>query len=60
MITSDVTWVALVTSVTPVLPWLQYRLRGTVKVCAEAKETAKHRGQPDGRTLTYEYMLSIF
>lgn len=54
MITNDVTWVALVTSVTPELPCLQYRLRETVKVCAEPKKTAKHRGQPD------EYMLSLF
>jgi len=43
MITTDVTWVALVTSVTPELPWLQYGLRETVKVRAEAKETAKHK-----------------
>jgi len=60
MITSDITWVVLVTSVTPELPWLQLRLRGTVKLCAEAKDTARHQGQPDGSTLTYEYMLSLF
>ena len=60
MITSDVTWVALVASVTPELPRLQYRLRESVKVSVEAKETAKYREQPDGSTLTYEYMLSLF